>query len=147
MLKTLSDFRDYYRVIIGLNENEVRDLGKKMMTNNFKDITNIGKHLINSGFVDEVVLHPVAEAYLVKKSNKVKVRVPKVEAPVLTVGGGDNFNAGFIWGILNNLTDQESLVLGTVNARLFVEKGSSPSIDDLYNYISKNKDSIEVINI
>ncbi|CCU78916.1 hypothetical protein HSACCH_00982 [Halanaerobium saccharolyticum subsp. saccharolyticum DSM 6643] len=147
MLKTLSDFRDYYRVIIGLNENEVRDLGKKMMTNNFKDITNIGKHLVNSGFVDEVVIHPVAEAYLVKKSNKVKVRVPKVEAPVLTVGGGDNFNAGFIWGILNNLTDQESLVLGTVNARLFVEKGSSPSIDDLYNYISKNKDSIEVINI
>jgi hypothetical protein len=147
MLNLLNVFRNYYRVILGLNENEARDLGNKLMTSNFKEITNVGKYLVSSGFVDEVVIHPVAEAYLINKSKTIKVTVLKVEKPVLTVGGGDNFNAGFSWGILNNLTDQESLILGTVNARLFVEKGSSSSVNDLYNYISKNKDVIEVTNI
>ena len=147
MLKLLNNFRDYYQVILGLNENETRDLGNKIMTSNFKSITNVGKHLVFSEFVDEVVIHPVAEAYLIDKSNTVKVTVPKVENPILTVGGGDNFNAGFSWGILNNLTCQESLILGTVNARLFVEKGSSPSINDLFNYLSENKDVIETTNI
>lgn len=147
MLNLLNMFRKYYRVILGLNENEARDLGNKLMTNNFENSINFGKYLVSRGFVDEVVIHPVAEAYLINKSNNVKVKVPKVENPVLTVGGGDNFNAGFSWGILNNLTDQECLILGTVNARLFVEKGLSTSIYDLYNYISKNKVAIEVTKI
>ena len=144
MLKLLNDFRDYYQVILGLNENETRDLGNKLMKNNFKNVINVGKHLVYKGFVDEVVIHPVAEAYLINKSNIVRVTVPKVESPVLTVGGGDNFNAGFSWGILNNFTHQESLILGAVNARLFVKKGSSPSINYLCNYLSKNKNDIEV---
>lgn len=144
MLKTLNDFRDYYRVIIGLNENESRDLGIKLLKTNFENITDLGNFLVNNGYVDEVVIHPVAEAYLINKSNQIRVRVPKVKNPVLTVGGGDNFNAGFSWGILNNLNNQEALILGAVNARLFVEKGFSPSLNNLYKYIVKNKESVEI---
>jgi hypothetical protein len=147
MLKILKKFRSYYKVIIGLNENESRDLGNKLIKIDFNNITNVGKHLVNNGYVDEVVIHPVAEAYLINKLNQVKVKVPKVEDPVLTVGGGDNFNAGFSWGILNDFNNQEALILGAINARLFVEKGSSPSINDLYNYIFKNKDAVEVTNL
>jgi len=147
MLKLLNVFRNYYDVILGLNENEARDLENKLMSKKSKDTTNVGKYLVYKRYVDQVVIHPVAEAYLINRDNTYKVSVPKVKNPVLTVGGGDNFNAGFSWGILNNLTYQESLILGTINARLFVEKGSSPSINDLYNYLNKNKESIGVTNL
>lgn len=147
MLKTLKIFRSYYRVIISLNENEAKDLGNKLMPGKFNHIISVGKYLVDQEYVDQVIIHPVAEAYLINKTNTVKVSVLKVENPVLTVGGGDNFNAGFSWGILNDLSYQESLILGAVNAKLFVKEGLSPSINDLYNYLLKSKDTLEITNI
>ena len=147
MLKLLNVFRNYYKVILGLNENEAIDIGNKMLFEDIKDLKSVGKYLVCKGFIDDIVIHPVAEAYLINKRDSLKVSVPKVENPVLTVGGGDNFNAGFSWGILNGLSEEESLVLGTVNARLFVEKGKSPNINDLYQFIKTNKDSIKITKL
>ena len=147
MLKLLNVFRNYYKVILGLNENEAKDIGSKMMFKDINDLNSIGKYLVCKGFVDDVVIHPVAEAYLINKVDSLKVSVPKVKDPVLTVGGGDNFNAGYSWGILNDLSEEESLVLGTVNARLFVEKGKSVTINDIYQFIKTNKKSINITKL
>ena len=144
MLKLLNVFRNYYKVVLGLNENEAKDIGNKILSKDIKDLNSVGKYLVGKGFIDDVVIHPVAEAYLINRKNSYKVSVPKVKNPVLTVGGGDNFNAGFSWGILNNLNEKESLILGTVNARLFVENGKSPSINELLQFIKQNQNSINI---
>ena len=46
------------------------------------------------------------------KNKIIEVKVPKVKSPNLTVGGGDNFNAGYSWGKLNNLSSNLVVIGG-----------------------------------
>jgi hypothetical protein len=145
MLNLLKNFRNYYDVILGLNKNETLDIGNKLFNiNNKKKIQKIGIELINKGYIDKVVIHPVAKAFLISKNTNFTVSVPKIENPTLTVGGGDNFNAGFCWGILNKLTPEQSLIMGAINSLLFVQNGYSPSVTDLYKYLSNYSNQINI---
>lgn len=144
MFNILHKFTKFYNVTLGLNENETKDLGIKLLSDNYDDLNEVGSYLIDNEYVDEVVIHPVASAILIDEKKTFTVKVPKVKNPVLTVGGGDNFNAGYSWGKLNKLSPEKCLILGAVNARLFVSNGKSPSINDVFQYLIKAKDNIEV---
>ncbi|MFW5788237.1 MAG: PfkB family carbohydrate kinase [Halanaerobiales bacterium] len=143
MLKLLSDFRDYFEVILGLNKNEALDLGKKLL-NGEKNIYRIAEFIIDSGYASQVVIHPVASAILVTKNNSIRINVPPVEEPVISTGAGDNFNAGYCWARLTGFSSFRAIIIGAVTARLYVAGGRSPSLDDIYMFIKNNKEGITI---
>ncbi|MEG1516623.1 MAG: carbohydrate kinase, partial [Clostridia bacterium] len=57
--------------------------------------------------------------------------------PNILTGGGDNFNAGFSFGILLGLEMFPSLLLGNVVAGYYVTYGRSPDRSQLVRWLEK----------
>ena len=60
-----------------------------------------------------------------------------VEAPKISTGGGDNFNAGFCLGQLLGLGYRDSMLLGMAVSGYYVENGKSPSAQELAGHLMK----------
>ena len=57
--------------------------------------------------------------------------------PVLTTGGGDNFNAGTAVGLLCGMEPDLAVFLGNMVSGYYVRHGESPSMDDLALYLKQ----------
>nr|WP_243140929.1 MULTISPECIES: PfkB family carbohydrate kinase [Lactonifactor] len=55
--------------------------------------------------------------------------------PKLSTGGGDNFNAGLCFGLLQGLPLAESLRLGNATSGYYVRTGESPDVYRLYEFM------------
>jgi len=60
-----------------------------------------------------------------------RVPISRIAAPVLTTGGGDNFNAGLLVARLLGFDMEHSLAIGNAAARCYVSDGASPSFERL----------------
>ena len=58
--------------------------------------------------------------------------------PILTTGGGDNFNAGLCMGLLLNLSFSEALLLGTASSGYYVRNAKSANLPELIDFIKIN---------
>ena len=68
--------------------------------------------------------------------------VPKNDHVVSTIGAGDNFNAGFIYGVIQNGITKDDILRGLSEAQwdqciACGQQFSAESCKDIYNYISK----------
>lgn len=68
--------------------------------------------------------------------------VPKNDHVVSTIGAGDNFNAGFIYGLIHNGITKNDILRGLSEAQwdqciACGQQFSAESCKDIYNYISK----------
>ena len=68
--------------------------------------------------------------------------VPKNDHVVSTIGAGDNFNAGFIYGFIQNGITKDDILRGLSEAQwdqciASGQQFSAESCKDIYNYISK----------
>lgn len=68
--------------------------------------------------------------------------VPKNDHVVSTIGAGDNFNAGFIYGLIQNGITKDDILRGLSEAQwdqciACGQQFSAESCKDIYNYISK----------
>ncbi len=68
--------------------------------------------------------------------------VPKNDHVVSTIGAGDNFNAGFIYGLIHNGITKDDILRGLSEAQwdqciASGQQFSAESCKDIYNYISK----------
>lgn len=68
--------------------------------------------------------------------------VPKNDHVVSTIGAGDNFNAGFIYGFIHNGITKDDILRGLSEAQwdqciACGQQFSAESCKDIYNYISK----------
>jgi sugar/nucleoside kinase (ribokinase family) len=59
---------------------------------------------------------------------------PFVAKPILSTGGGDNFNAGFCLGLLVGLNVEQCLCAATATSGYYVRHGRSPSLEKLIQF-------------
>lgn len=85
--------------------------------------------------VEQVVVHPVKEACVVSDKGSFSVTGPYCEKPVLTTGAGDNFNAGYVLGLLLGCSEEEALLIGTANSGFYVRNGRSAHLDELLQFV------------
>jgi len=55
------------------------------------------------------------------------------ERPKLSTGGGDNFNAGLTWGLLQGFSLPEAAAFANAASGFFVAGGISPDLKNLNN--------------
>lgn len=61
--------------------------------------------------------------------------------PVLTTGGGDNFNAGTAFGLLHGLEPDLAVFLGNVVSGYYVRHGESPAMEGLTRYLDETEEA------
>jgi sugar/nucleoside kinase (ribokinase family) len=87
--------------------------------------------------IDAVVVHPVDRSSTVIGGNFYEELGPYISKPKLTTGAGDNFNAGFVLGLLLGLDPEEALLTGMATSGFYVRNAKSPRYQELIDFIEE----------
>ncbi|MHA3775544.1 PfkB family carbohydrate kinase [Verrucomicrobiota bacterium sgz303538] len=138
-LKQISKFEKSFRVILGLNFAESRQVGEvlgiKPPTEEYEAVEKHAAMIREALAIDTVVIHPTAFAAAADASGSTHVVGPFTAKPKITTGAGDHFNAGFCIGRLLGLDIASSLQIGVATSGFYVRQAKSPRIEDLKKFL------------
>ncbi len=130
-LQTLTKLQKHLKVVLGLNVAESERIAKALNTN--PDAQSICQKLS----IEQVVIHAIQEAESATLNRSAKIPGPYVKKPLISTGGGDNFNAGYLLGLGLHLDLEECLYLATRTSGFYVEFAKSPSLSELSAYLKR----------
>lgn len=133
LLGLLKRFREFGEVTLGINENEAWQLAEKLGWDKAPgaELKALGQRLYDALGLDCLVLHPRLGAWVFENGSSSSVEGRLVEKPLLSTGGGDNFNAGYCAGILMGLKAADAAAMAVLVSSQYVAKGKSPGRQDL----------------
>lgn len=146
-LKLIEKFRQYFTVILGLNEKEAWEVGSVLglgsETRSRSALAQLSKDILSATHVDTLVVHPVTYAVAVTGTDYASVDGPYIAKPLITTGAGDHFNAGFCLGKILGFDDEMSLLVGVTTSGYYVRNAQSPRMTDLADMLRNwpSKDS------
>jgi hypothetical protein len=142
-LRLISKFEKYFRVILGMNLQESRQVGEvlgfKPPDEIYGTVTNHAELIQRALKVDTVVIHPTHFAAAADRHGAGYLEGPFTAKPKLTTGAGDHFNAGFCIGRLLNLDLDASLQLGVSTSGFYVRNARSPDLNDLRKFLRPSR--------
>jgi hypothetical protein len=134
-LETIVKFRNFFDVILGLNEKEAYEisdvLGLKIRDKSSDGLSVLALEINKQVPVSTLVIHPVTYALAASKGAVSLVQGPFTPKPLITTGAGDHFNSGFCLGKLLGLDNALSVLTGVTTSGHYVRTAQSPSISDL----------------
>jgi len=141
-LDLLKSFTKHFFVVLGLNKKEAYDVANELdlfddssLSKMQVSLEDLNEALYNYLKVDAVVIHPVDRSCTFMNETFYEATGPYVEKPKLTTGAGDNFNAGFVLGLMLNLNPTEALLTGMATSGYYVRNAESPSFKQLIQFI------------
>jgi hypothetical protein len=141
-LDLLKYFRPYFKVVLGLNKKEAYDVADVLGLFDHESLKNmqisledLNQALYNYLELDVVVIHPVDRSCCVTNGTFYEEIGPYVKKPKLSTGAGDNFNAGFMLGLLLDLSPDDALLTGMSTSGFYVRNAKSPNFEDLQSFL------------
>ena len=136
-LKMLKLFNKYFKVILGLNENEARLVFNTLGgSENTEDIRSIGRFLFSNLGIDLLVIHPRKYSLAWDIHGEYSSDHFYIESPKISTGSGDNFNSGFCAAQVLNLDIPNSLLLADAVAGFYLIHGVSPDMNMLMAFLN-----------
>jgi sugar/nucleoside kinase (ribokinase family) len=135
VLELLGSMQDVADVILGLNEDESSQIANVLKTDTEGDLISLASTIRRKLHLQAVVIHPVKGAAVATESEAFEIDGPYTPTPKLTTGAGDNFNAGFCNGYLNELSPEQCLATGVCTSGFYVRNSRSPSQQELVDFM------------
>lgn len=130
----IQDFSRYCKVILSLNRGEAEALGRVLgfsEKEGAEQMLRLRKELS----ADTAVLHLPNGGIAVNASGVWGRPNLFLENPRLSTGGGDNFNAGFVFALLLNCSLEEALICANAVSGYYVSQGESPNAAQLRDWL------------
>ncbi len=144
-LELIGEFGGYFTVVLGLNKKEACEiaalLGLGIESYDRQELRPLTEYIYSKINVDMLVVHPLKEACAVSKDGYFSAQGPYTEKPKLTTGAGDNFNSGFILGVITGLGLEDSLLLGTATSGFYVRHMRSPELSEIIKFLNDWSDN------
>lgn len=138
-LRQITKFQKYFRVVLGLNFPESRQVGEvlglKAPQETYGTVTHHAARIRKALRIDTVVIHPPHFAAAADASGATYVEGPFTAKPRITTGAGDHFNAGFCVGRLLDLDLAASLQTGVATSGCYVRNAKSPRLDEVRRFL------------
>ncbi|MGD9910264.1 MAG: PfkB family carbohydrate kinase [Candidatus Izemoplasmatales bacterium] len=141
-LKLLQQFNSKFYTIVGFNKKEAYDVAAVLdlfddpsLEHMQVSLEDLNQALYEYLAVDSVVIHPVDRSCTVVNGTFFEEAGPYVKKPKLTTGAGDNFNAGFVLGMMLGLSPDEALLLGMSTSGFYVRNAYSPNFKELTQFL------------
>ncbi len=141
-LELLKSFTNKFFVVLGLNKKEAYDIANVLELYDSESLEHMQISLEDlsdslSGFlqIDCLVIHPVDRSCTRLGNTYYEELGPYVKKPKLTTGAGDNFNSGFVLGLMLNLDPDEALLIGMATSGYYVRNALSPTFGELIAFI------------
>ncbi len=145
-LKQVTKFEKHFRVILGLNLQESRQIGEvlgfKAPDETYGTVTHHASQIQRALKIDTVVIHPTQFAAAADATGAKHVIGPFTGKPKITTGAGDHFNAGFCVGRLLGLDLAASLQIGVATSGYYVRNAKSPKLTDLQKFLLTLQDEV-----
>lgn len=139
VLGLISRFEAFGRVTLGLNLKEAQrihdELGFARRGESPDDLRGIAGDIRAKLAISCVVTHPRESAACATPDGTYWIPGPYTEAPRITTGAGDHFNAGFARGQLLGLDPEACLTLGVSTSGHYVRTAQSPSLEALAEFL------------
>lgn len=135
-VELIRGFGAYTEVVLSLNQNEAETLSGvlELAGRRPEDMAPaLGKRL----GCGTVVIHLLDGAWCAGGDEVVFRANREIPCPRLSTGGGDNFNAGYAYGILQGMTPAEALDTGNAVSGFYVSQGRSPSREELIRWMEQ----------
>ena len=126
------------KVILGLNENESGKLAAVLELPEGSSTEERAEALRQALGVDYVVIHGLSYAVGASELGIFQAESIFNPNPVLSTGGGDNFNAGLCTALIHGLDLENALLMGNMVSSYYVTKGHSPDLSRLRQYIEES---------
>jgi len=136
----ISQMQEVGKVILGLNKNE-SDLISQIIKKKEEDLADRALMIKDSLGIYACVIHDLKGASCGYEDKSVWIDGPFTPKPKLSTGAGDNFNAGYCYGLLNSLTPEESLLTGVCTSGFYVREQHSPNSQELLSFIKSYKNN------
>jgi hypothetical protein len=134
-LNLIGAFGRYFKVILGLNEKEAREVAKGLRLplpgGGPEGLSKLGRQIFKRLRVDTLIIHPVSFALAVSERAVALTTGPVTSKPLITTGAGDHFNAGFCLGRLLELADIHCLLMAVTASGFYVRTKRSPTVAEL----------------
>ncbi len=141
-LEIAIQFQKHFRVILGLNYQEARQIGGVLGMGEPGEspasVAEYATRIRERMHIETVVIHPTHFAAASDATGEAHVAGPYTPRPLITTGAGDHFNAGFCLGRLLGGGLEESLSLGVGTSGFYVRKAKSPTLAELRGFLAEN---------
>ena len=135
VLEILAGLQTNLDVVLGLNENESRQVATVLFDHEGEDLTSRAREIRTRLDLRQVVIHPTRGAAVATAEGEWYVEGPYTPKPKLTTGAGDNFNAGYCNGLLSGLSPEACLVAGVCSSGFYVRNCRSATREELVNFM------------
>jgi hypothetical protein len=143
-VKLINEFNNYYKVVLGLNENEAILMYKALFPEReLMELIPLGQFIYDNLKVDSLVVHTLTSSISYENGTVTEAPSLYVKKPKLSTGGGDNFNAGLCFGQLIGLDVEGSLYTANATSGYYVRNAKSPTVEDLIETLENWDNLIE----
>lgn len=125
VLELIGRFGEKRRAILSLNENEALVCARATLPGVQADPGEIAARLGERFGIAEVVVHTYRESICAHGGGLARVPTRFVARPMISTGGGDNFNAGYILASLLGLDAQARLLTANMTSNYYIRHGQS----------------------
>lgn len=135
MIEILNHYAEYFEITVSVNKNEM-DLFIAKLEEEKKDsdfntkVMTLAKKIKCKNFV----AHLLEFSCYVKDSVVYTVEKDVIKNPKIITGGGDNFNAGLLLGLLMGMDIEKAIHMGSALSCMYVREGKSIKFNELINY-------------
>ncbi len=144
VIELVGGFNKLFDVCVSVNLNEYQTLCRAVGIDDKCSREN-AEQLFAKLNVKTFVIHTLKEAYFIQKDIFEEKSNMHVKKPVISTGGGDNFNAGLLFALVNRATPEVCLNFANATSAYFVSNGKSPELLDLVMFLENWKDSLQNI--
>lgn len=134
-LQCIKEFSNYFDVTLGLNKREAMLIAKLIDEKDTFDIFETSKFIREQLKLSILVVHNALQSFAVSEEETALIHTPYFNNPKQVTGAGDNFNAGFILGLLLEVELQEALALGTASAGFYIRHAKNANYNDLQKFL------------
>ncbi len=139
VIKIFGRFEGFGKVILGLNYREAEQvdalLGFDPIPKNAENLQRVAARIRDALKLNTVVIHPVECAACATPEGTFYADGPLCEAPKITTGAGDHFNAGFLTANLLGCSPEAALTIAVATSGHYVRTAVSPSMNELAEFI------------
>lgn len=127
-------FSELFEVSVSFNRNEAERIAEAtgIAYDSVEDLAAQLYHLLECR---RLIIHLVDSSYCVYDGRVYMQSNRHIAHPVLSTGGGDNYNAGFVYGLLNGLDADGCIFLANSVSGFYVSHGYSPEPQELAEWI------------
>lgn len=145
VLAQIRRFSERSRGVLSMNIKEARQIGAALGKEYAgEDLHTLAANVAEALPLHTTVVHALKDAVAISGGEYVHVNGAFCPVPKLSTGAGDNFNAGFCYGLLQEWALDVCLSMGTTVSGYYVRHAQSPSLVQLKTFAGQwMRDEIE----